>query len=209
MTTIDKTPSQIARDALAAHNITMGVTFVPYSQSRNAPGKGDMFPGPCLNWKVELRRNGRPFLETDYSAGSGHCPGDKMKQPAAFDRPARFWRAAVVEWECENGYRAAWSQWGGFRRWQKPRTDAEIEAGKPREFEALEPAIEEVFYSLMMDSNVLDYPTYEDWAAEYGYDPDSRKGEAVYRSCLELALKMRAGLGESVMAELRDAFQDF
>ena len=42
-----------------------------------------------------------------------------------------------------------------------------------------------------------------------GYDPDSRKAEGIYRACLELALKLRNGLGEKLLAELREAVADY
>ena len=55
----------------------------------------------------------------------------------------------------------------------------------------------------------LDAGGFENWAAEYGFDPDSRKAESIYRLCLEYALAMRAALGDSGMAELCNAFQDY
>lgn len=44
---------------------------------------------------------------------------------------------------------------------------------------------------------------------ELGYDPDSRKAEAIYKACLEIALKLRNALGEDGLAKLREAAQDY
>lgn len=63
--------------------------------------------------------------------------------------------------------------------------------------------------SLVSDADVLDCSTFEEWADNLGYDKDSRKAEATYRECLALALKLRNGLGEAALAELREAAQDY
>ena len=60
-----------------------------------------------------------------------------------------------------------------------------------------------------MDADVLDYPTFEEWADTFGYDCDSRSAEKTYRDCLEIALKMRAIFGEADLTKLRDTFQDY
>jgi hypothetical protein len=69
--------------------------------------------------------------------------------------------------------------------------------------------VADVLASLVMDSSAIDYSTYEEWAGDCGHDPDSRKGEAIYRACLEIALKLRNGLGEAGLAALREAAQDY
>src|SRR5262249_9503800 len=46
------------------------------------------------------------------------------------------------------------------------------------------PLLRDVLYCLVSDADALDYPEFEEWAGNLGYDPDSRKGEAAYRACL-------------------------
>lgn len=67
----------------------------------------------------------------------------------------------------------------------------------------------DVIYSLLRDGDAIDSPTYESWAEGNGYDTDSRKGESIYRACLEIGLKLRAALGEAGLEKLRTAFQDY
>lgn len=176
---------------LSEMGLTAEAKFIPHSKSRNAGEKN-----PMLNWIVTLKRNGRDILTTDYSAGMGHCPGYGSEPPAQWHRRAKDWQDSVCAEECETGYpQKYWGRMGGFKR--KPDSTP------------IMPDPVDVMYSLVMDSSVLDYSEYEDWAAEYGYDPDSRKGESVYRECLKLALKLRSGIGESGMETLQDAFQDY
>jgi len=179
--------------------------FVPFSRSRNAdkdPKRN--IAKRSLNWRVTLVRQpaggaqmhgaplnasapAREILTTDYSAGVGHCPSYKQGARWTLDY------ATLIEHETETGCTARPMNGINF-----------ISKGAP-----IEPKALDVLYSLVLDSSVLDASSFEDWATELGYDTDSRSAEATYRACLELALKLRAGLGDAAMAELREAFQDY
>ena len=193
----DMTPREKIAAFMAEYGVTVEAVFVPFSQSRN---KGEK--SPSLNWVVTVKRNGRPVLFTDYMSGCGHCPGNKAKMPDDFDRHPRNWTPLVTAWECENGYRATWSRWGGFARWKGGTMTTTKEQG-------LKPDPCDVLYSLAMDSSVLDAGGFESWAADYGFDSDSRSAEAIYKACLEIALKLRAGIGEAGLAALAEASQDY
>lgn len=168
--------------AIAELRLSVSAQFVPFSRSRNAKEKS-----PSLNWWVTIKRGERTLLETDYSAGCGHCPG--YRQPETGES-----RAAVAR-ECETGYPSRYMA----------NIDAHIRFGNA----PILPDTRDVIYSLVMDAGVLDARDFEDWAASYGYDPDSRKAEATYRACLEIALQLRNGIGESGLARLQEAFQDY
>lgn len=158
--------------------LTLDSEFVPLSRSRNA---GEKYP--TLNWKVTVKRDGRAVLTTDYSSGCAHCPS--YQQRASVDS------AAAVKAECETGKAQGWQTIAG--------------GGAKVRLAPILPDPCDVFYSLALDSDVIDHPTYESWASDFGYDADSRKGEAAYRLCLEISLKLRAAVGDSGLAELRAA----
>ena len=161
--------------------LTMTAAFVPWSQSRNKDEKTDRgAPVRSLNWEITICKGGRRILTTDYNAGVAFCPSYKQRGNIEDDRR--------VKTECESG--------------------SKYESGAMRGCQIL-PKLADVLHSLVLDSDALDYSTYEEWAAELGYDADSRKGEAVYRACLEIALKLRNGLGEQALAELRDAVSGY
>ena len=66
-----------------------------------------------------------------------------------------------------------------------------------------EPTAEEVLECLAADSAGIEYAgTFEDWAAEFGYDQDSREAEKVYNACVKHAEKLRSFLGEEKYNEL-------
>jgi hypothetical protein len=170
------------QNVLNKHGLTIEAVFVPFSQSRNAGEKS-----PSLNWKVTLKHNGRKVLTTDYMAGCAHAPS--YKQSFRHD----VVNEKVVAMECEKGRECRWSDMRG----------AYI-VGK----ETINPDSVSVIYSLLMDAEVLDYGGFEDWADSFGYDADSRQAERTYNDCMKIALQLRT-TGESVVAELREAYQDY
>jgi hypothetical protein len=194
--TADRRPDYvIAAEGLSAlmvrERLDVVATFVPFSQSRNKASKHR-----SLNWRVTLQRQGRDantgeragpvyvLAETDYSAGEGHCPAYKLKAaPGELPVPFAREKAHKIAQECETGRRFMTQ----FR--QGPKID---------------PAPVNVFSSLLLDASVLDASGFEEWASDYGYDTDSRKAEGTYRACLDIALKLRAALGDKVMTEARD-----
>jgi hypothetical protein len=203
---------------IAALGLTIEAKFIPWSQSRN---KGE--DRKSLNWKVALLRNGKQVLETYYSAGSGHCPGKATRAPSSYharDRrrtdgkpypgttsayrtPTEAERLsdyldALHAMECETGFAHEYTM-QGFRP-RRVRNTGRI---------PILPGLADVLYPLVIDASVLDYSGFEDWAANFGYEPDSRKAEAIYKSCIEIALHIRNGVGEDGLAKLQAAFQDY
>jgi hypothetical protein len=65
-------------------------------------------------------------------------------------------------------------------------------------FVPVPPTLPEVLSSLTMDvQGVIGTLDYEEWASDYGYDGDSRKGEKIYRGIRRQASKLKAVLGAS------------
>lgn len=179
--------------AVAALGITMETAFVPFSRSRNKDHKM-----PSLNWRVTIKRNGRDVLTTDYMQGYGHCPAYKADVKTMGGRDSLM-RDGAIRYECEHGHQA------------DAHDNANSGKGYPlrRSWKLPAPDVCDVLYSLASDADAIDCATFEEWASNYGYDTDSRKAEGIYRACLEIALKLRAGLGEDGLQAIRDACQDY
>lgn len=187
----DKRPSHvIARETVnrLAHELGLeiGARFVPFSQSRNAqPRAGRAQPWQSINWRITLSRNGRPVLKCDYSQGVAHCPASRS---ARF--PVKGDRQRAIALEIESG-RVAGVGIGGSAFETAKRIPA--------------PDLADVLHSLALDSSVLDYAGFSEWAGDLGYDSDSISAESTYRECLAHALALRASIGESALAKLREA----
>lgn len=168
---------------IAELGLTVESKFIPFSQSRNKAEKHK-----TLNWSVTVKRNGRDVLTCDYSAGIAYCPAYNRKVPVAWDRPDRMWIPLATDFECESGF--------ALDRVVTWRRDFVADRKKPILPDALD-----VLYSLSMDSDVLNYAGFESWAETFDYAAD--------RACLDIALKLRAALGDAGMECLNTIFQDY
>lgn len=176
-------------EALNALLETLGIyysaTFVPFSRSRNAkenPNIEDL----SLNWKVKLEHaayagGAACVIGTDYMQGIGHIPGYKHRLSLTVDEYDSLLAT------CEFG-----------------RTRHRYLASKPLP----PPLLRDVMHCLVSDAEAIDY-TFEDWAANCGYDTDSRKAESVYSRCLDIGLRLRRMLGDEKLIALREAYQDY
>jgi hypothetical protein len=70
------------------------------------------------------------------------------------------------------------------------------------------PDIKTILWNLISDAATLEYvDSFEEWARELGYDPDSRKAEKIYHACEEETRKTRRLLGD-LYQEYLDAEND-
>jgi hypothetical protein len=187
-------------EAMDLLGLSITAEFIPFSKSRNAKENAKV-SNMSLNWRVTLMRHDirrgevqpsrRAILTADYSQGIGHAPSYKQGRLTVDDDTA-------LRIECETGRKAtgrkATDHHGNLFHYVKGRP---IPA----------PKASDVMESLLLDADVLDHSTFEEWATDCGYDPDSRSAERIYRTCLELALQMRNGIGEDGLRQLREALE--
>lgn len=175
------------KEYLNTLGITFNYAFVPFSQSRNRNEK-DL----SLNWLVLMSKNGKAVFSTDYSMGMGHCQAYKQAKKGRY----MSWDDKNnIKQECETGKYI-------------PASVLYNTAYRPTKQTPL-PDDVDVMYSLVMDAEAIDYPTYEDWAGCFGYDEDSRSGEKIYKACLEIGLRLRSAIGDAGLSKLRELYQDY
>lgn len=194
-------------EALASLNLSIRSEFIPFSLSRNnGKTKGrDAFPS--LNWRVTLLKGDREILTTDYSAGIGQCPAQKLKAPTGFHGNDHVFQRMASAWEIENGHVAQWHYGDDFKAKRQPATQEQRDAGL-REMVRIPilPKPEDVWASMIME--IVDEP-FEDWASSLGFNSDSIKDKAIYDLCVEHTMKLRQWLGNAGIETLREAFQDY
>lgn len=182
------TPTEKIQAWIEKNKITMEVIFVPFSKSRNAVAK-PKFNDYCLNWQVTILKDSKPIWTGDYSAGQGHCPTYKQSAVKTLEYTEK------IIHECEKGFKAF-----GFGM---------VFGLRCRPQDRILPKLRDVLYGISLDSQVIDYKGFEDWASNFGYDTDSRKAEKIYDSCLKSALSFRNGLGDKALRNLSEACQDY
>lgn len=169
-------------------DLKISTQFVPFSISRNADSKQK-----SLNWKVTLSsiRNKMTF---DYSKGVGHLPYPNELHLARHQK-------SVV-----NEAISSAMETGVARKIARGAMAFTLLHSK-EEFPT--PTLQEVLYSLTQDAEVMNYLVYEHWADEFGYDPDSRKGEKIYEECRTQASRLSDVLGGmDKVQNLREILQE-
>lgn len=204
------TPQDRIEAATKELGLSLSYKFVPFSVSRNKDEKHK-----SLNWVVTLKRGSASF-STEYSAGCGYCPANSLKWPAEIGIGTKKYRLnAVIEQECETGFAHRWDNGSMcIKRLMANRkaTPDEFNIYKTEYVSRSSPIIPkdaDVIHSIVLDASVLDEPSFESWASNFGYDTDSRAAEAVYKACLDTALKLRAIIGDAGLRTLQEACQDY
>lgn len=96
---------------------------------------------------------------------------------------------------------------GGFdyKPWGKKPIDTEKWhdiSGVSAIYRVKQPTAADILWCLRSDADALNYDRYEDWAADMGYDPDSREGERIYNACRENGVNLRRVAGAEAWAVL-------
>lgn len=143
--------------------------------------KNDEWKRDAVNFTVTIKRGEREVWTGDYGYGVGHLPGCQRESLSAIGRES-------LQTAREAGV------WGGDRF--RPNT---VPA----------PLLRDVMSALLSDASAIDHGDFESWASNLGYDTDSRKAETTYRACVDIGLKLRASLGDAVLTELGELYQDY
>lgn len=146
-----------------------------------------------LQWSVTIFYKGKLLVTTPYSAGIAHIPGyEYLRHPGG----------GLTLHDYDIIKRIVTSGKGALVKYG-------ANVNHSLHSDPILPKLADVMYCLIIDADAINYSSYEDWAANFGYDEDSRKGEAIYRVCLDTALKLRSGLGNAKIEELQQALQDY
>lgn len=170
---------------LEDNKISFKYKFIPFSQSRNKHQKLK-----SLNYLVTVLKDNKEALTIDYSMGQAYCPAYKMSMKD------KYAKQMIINKQCEEGY------------YQLKYIVESYLTGYGAKSSIL-PDNTDIINSLILDSSVLDYSSFEQWASDFGYDPDSRKGERMYNECLKIALALRNSFGDTLINELKEALQDY
>jgi hypothetical protein len=130
--------------------------------------------------------------------GSGQIP---LKTLASSDYKSVVEREKnqFIKYCCENGKFPHAFEFSNI----KPKNVS----GKPVKFPV--PTVDEVLYSLYMDSDVLNYRSFSEWAGEFGYDVDSIKAREIYDACQKIAVVFDSMFSKQQKEELQELLQDY
>lgn len=177
------------KQAIRDYIDSLGLTYTATFQPRPQPR--ETVRHPQLHWLITLT-NGKQSAQFPYSQGMGHVKGYQQFHKSPYDR-----REAGKSYRhtCETGKVRI-----GFKFSRQPAPD-----------------VLDVLSCLVMDASVRHASQYEEWASDYGYDADSRKGEEIYRACQKQATDLLRVLGGGTVGraalerleKLEELFQDY
>jgi hypothetical protein len=166
------TETRTIQDFINLHGITMTATFLSVqteSQGKDDSGKPRRWT--YFAWAVSLRQ-GTNQLDTTYRMGLANCKPSKAYQTNAiavpfFDLPANIRQKAGDD----------------------PTHTKAMVIPTP-------PDVASVLDSLRSDAECYENArSFEDFANDFGYDPDSRKAEAIFNACAKISKDLRNLLG--------------
>lgn len=198
MTDYEQAEQKIA-DFLEASGWTMECKFVPFSQSRDGFPKEKMrnhrLTDLSINWKVTVMCNGNSYT-TDYTQGIGHLP-----KGLAQDAVTKRGRGGISlndfdrYWSC-----LEYDEYPGTGKYN----------GNVRKAKRLQrPKITDVMFSLVIESDTMNYGSFSEWCDMLGHDDDSIKAKGIYDQCIEVGLFFIRTVGSNGLEELREQFQDY
>lgn len=170
-------------DLLARNGVTMTAVFVPQSMSRNSAEKDR-----TLNWRLTLINSAtKQTMTVDYSQGIGNVPG--------WVNPRTLHLEELMGKPWESGKYAV-----------KPNSKLASYMVKRATLPA--PSASDLLYSIVADSTE-EFSCFEMWAAEFGYDTDSRKAEQTYEACKQQTRDAQRVLGRTVIEEAAVILRDY
>ena len=188
MTDYDAIRRDVA-EYLNNHGVTVAVDYVPPDRRDSADvfrWKNQRF----LMWRLTFSR-GTARATFDYRAAEGHCPAYNLPVAVGGNRGS-IYRSELIAAEIATG-----------RTWRQLDGNHGKASGA-----AILPDVAAVVKCLLDDAAAYG-ETFENWAADYGYDPDSRSAEKLYQECLEAARKLGRVFSPTEQDELRTMLEQF
>ena len=149
---------------------------------------------PQLHWAITLTKGGHT-LTTSFMQGQAHILGYKTfhTTPYATRQANEMYRKT-----CETGI--LYNHFSETFRWTRRSIGPKVQPP---------PSLLDILYCLIQDASVLDLASFESWAQEFGYDADSIKAEATYRTCLQQSLELKNLIGRQALEQLQQFYQDY
>lgn len=173
------------RDFVKAHGLSMTV-----EPATSNPNMDDAWGKDASHWRCHITK-GNHTITAPFSQGAAHRVFRKTWHGMSRETILGVMKAST------------WGEIAGKRvpmLWNPSKLIAEDiqQASEPAP-----PTIDSVLDCLAIDSSSFDdAKDFETWAADFGFDTDSRKAEKAYRTCGDQAKRLRHLLGDEAYAEL-------
>lgn len=151
---------------------------------------------PCIEYVCELLNSRRAVIwRGEYRLGVGHVDC-KQTLPGMGSGHAYGLLESVLD---------AWRRGKTLRKSPDVMQAQADLAARFATRQKVTPKLDDVCHSLLMDgATFFDGERFEDWCANYGYDTDSRKAEATFRTCDDIGRALSRSLSRDELTGLRE-----
>jgi len=177
------------------YSLSMSFTSIPVRNN-------DSFGEDAAHFQVIVKR-GTQSITAEYSKGVGHvfeAARELIKQRGMFNLGfSQQVRKIDIDEACN---------WYKGKRLTVFINDVRkklIVIGK----EHCTASLDEVLWSLLMDSNYGEIDSFDNWCADYGYSDDSIKALKIYELCKETGRDIQRMFTPTELNELSELFQDY
>lgn len=149
---------------------------------------------PNIHFSIRLMFRGKIVLESPYSLGIGHVQPGKYRTGSL---NLHGWTAneesLLMTWQSKPN-----------ANFKDKQLQADV-AAKLARIQKVSPQLEDVVSSLFPDgSPFFNAESFEDWAANFGYDTDSIKARDIYQTCMETGRKLSASIPKEVLSQAQE-----
>lgn len=179
------TASEMLVQAIKDLGLVLEYTYIPWSASRQAKEKPDTRTiNKAWHWTTKVYHPTTPSdaFTACYSQGPGVTKTPTWVK-ASKEKQVCMNHAETLEHELQSGL-----VWFGSM----------VSSRKP-----VKPVDVDVFGSLCLDSDAVNYKDFADWAENLGFDSDSIKDKAAYDECIRTGLWMVRNIGSDNLAYLQ------
>lgn len=147
---------------------------------------------PNISYTVTLFHHSKKILATDYKLGIGHVTIPKGVPPTFL-----LDEESMLHAMRRNPHAS----------FKDKQLQADV-AAKLAKLQKVAPNLADVLHSLLLDGEAFfNGETFEDWASNFGYDPDSRKAEEIFKAC-DLIGRQLNKIPREILDKAREATQD-
>jgi len=177
------------------YDLSMSFTSIPVRNN-------DSFGEDAAHFQVTVKRGGHS-ITTEYSKGVGHvfeAARDLIKQRGMYNLGfGQQVRKVDIDEACN------WYEGKRLTVFMNDVRQKLITIGKSK----CSVSLDEVLWSLLMDSEYGDIGSFDDWCSDFGYDNDSIKASKIYDLCRDTGRDIQRMFSPAELTELSELFQDY
>lgn len=156
---------------------------------------------PCIEYTLRISNERRQIVWTgEYRLGVGH-----VQWPSAAIVAANYHSSTRGLTSDEENVCRIHARGQTVKKTPEGLATEASAAAKLAKIQEVAPNLNDVCHSLLSDGSAFfDGQRFEDWAADMGYDADSRKAEATFRACDEIGRALSRALSRDQLDGLRE-----